>query len=293
MSATRAESVAQPPGEHSRVRALVEVVAIVAAAMAVLWLASRLPAWIRWENATFGGVWLVQILAFMVVPLILARALGHRPGRLGVTVGSAGRPLEVGLTALAVVGPVTGMVFPLLGALGWTPYDWRGGAVLAAAYGACFPLVGLVVRKVRPSTAEVTTAKQLAGATGALVVGAVVAALCSESVPIVSRILLALAVVGPGEETLFRGVVQTRLDLAFGRPWRLFGADLGWGWILASLLFGLAHLTSPSMPWQGGWALWTVFAGLLFGYLRAKGGSVLASALVHGVLLAVAAIFVP
>ena len=116
-------------------------------------------------------------------------------------------------------------------------------------------------------------------------------ALTEESKPIVSRVLLALLVVGPGEELLFRGVVQSRLDRAFRSPWHFFGAKLGWGWVLASLIFGLAHFFSPVDFGQGGWALWTAIAGLLFGYIRAKGGSFVASGVVHSVTLAVAALF--
>lgn len=271
--------------------ALTETLVVIAATMGTLWAARLIPAGTQWEQGVLGGAWLIQILALMIVPLVIVRALGDDPGRLGVTFAQFGRPLETALTALAVVGPVSGMAFPLLGFLGWSPFSWRGGAVLALAYAAAFPLTGLVIRKIRPSTADGLPAPHLAVAGAVLMAGIATAALTADTLPLVSRILLALLVVGPGEELLFRGVVQTRLDQAFGRPWRVFGADLGWGWVLASVLFGLAHYLSPSLTFQGGWALWTVVAGLLFGYIRAKAGSFIASGLVHGVLLAVAAVF--
>jgi len=276
----------------SRIRATAEAIGVAAAAMGTLWLASGIPGWMRWEQAALGGQWLAQILAFVVVPLVAVRACGGRPGRLGVTFGGIARPVETALTALAVIGPASGMAFPLLGMLGWSPFGWRGGLVLATVYALCLPLVGLLLRTIAPTTADTLPPAHVVIAGGVLAAAATVSALTADSVPVVSAILLALLVVGPGEELLFRGVVQTRLDQAFGCPWRVFGTGLGWGWIVASLLFGVAHLLSPVAPGHGGWALWTTVAGLLFGYIRAKGGSFVASGLVHGVLLAVAAVFV-
>ncbi len=275
----------------SRPRAVAEVLGIVAAAMGALWIAGSIPQWRQWEQATLGGPWLVQILAFMVIPLLAVRLLGLRAGRLGVTFGDLARPIEAALTALAVLGPASGLAFWLLAILRWSSFDWPGGLVLAAVYACCLPLTGMVIRKVRPGTADSLRPAHVGIAVAVLLAAAIVSAVTSPAVPLISSVLLALLVVGPGEELLFRGIVQTRADHVFGRPWRLFGADLGWGWILASVLFGAAHYLSPSAPGHGGWALWTVAAGLVFGYIRAKGGSFVASGLVHGMLLAVAAVF--
>lgn len=292
MSQTSAAAPRKPP-DAVRSRGVLEVLVIMAAVLGLLWAASAIPLWRAWEQAALGGQWSVQILAFMVLPLVLARAFGHTPASLGVGLGGLRRPLEVGLTALVVAGPASGIAFPMLGMLGWSPYSWQGGGLLAVVYAACVPLTGLVIRKAKPAASIGTNRARLGIAVAVLAVALAVSALTVDQAPIVSRVLLAFLVVGMGEELLFRGVVQTRLDQAFGRPWRILGADLGWGRILASLLFGIAHLLSPAAPWQGGWALWTFVAGLLFGYIRAKGGSFVASGLVHGALLAVAAVFVP
>lgn len=281
-----------PGSSWERARAVVEVVGIVAITLGTLWLVSRFPGWRSWEQRVFGGQWVVQILAFMVLPPLTARALVRRPASLNLGPDRLRRSFEAGLTALAIAGPASGIAFPVLGILGWSPYSWRGGILLAAVYLACVPLTGLALRKLGPEEGRAMRAPVVVVVFAAvLAAGLVAAALTADAAPVVSRVLLALLVVGPGEELLFRGIVQTRLDLALGRPWRIWGAELGWGWIAASFLFGMAHLLSPAAPWQGGWALWTFAAGLLFGYIRAKSGSFVASALVHGVLLAVAAVF--
>lgn len=76
--------------------------------------------------------------------------------------------------------------------------------------------------------------------------------------------------VGLGEELLFRGLVQR--DMA--KLW-------GWegGLIVASLMFGVMHLTWRSIPELG----FTFFAGLVFGYLYHRTHSLTAPVIAHGV----------
>ena len=79
-----------------------------------------------------------------------------------------------------------------------------------------------------------------------------------------------------------------RLNHAFGRPLRLFGIRFGPGLIIASFLFGLNHALNSYDPTVGpaslawGWTLGTFVAGLLFGVLREKTGTLLAPGIAHG-----------
>lgn len=86
------------------------------------------------------------------------------------------------------------------------------------------------------------------------------------------------------EEWFYRGYLQARLQEAFGQPWRVLGADLGWGWLLSSGLFALGHLVLDARPER----LAVFFPSLLFGWLRARTGSVLASTLFHAICNVVA-----
>lgn len=92
---------------------------------------------------------------------------------------------------------------------------------------------------------------------------------------------------GPGEEILFRGYIQSRLNEAFGRPHLFFGAKWGWGVIITSLLFGLFHVLNLPSLYAGEvdlnwWAFTSFFWGLIFGFVREKTGSVVAPAILHG-----------
>ena len=42
---------------------------------------------------------------------------------------------------------------------------------------------------------------------------------------------------GLAEELIFRGVYQSLLNRVFGKPWRLAGAEFGWGLIITAILF--------------------------------------------------------
>ena len=100
--------------------------------------------------------------------------------------------------------------------------------------------------------------------------------------------------VGFGEEIMYRGFVQSRLNQAFGRPFQFFGVPWGWGLILTSLLFGFTHVlnvdaASGQTGWYWGWGLWTAVAGLTSGYIRERTGNVLAPAILHGLPQALAA----
>jgi membrane protease YdiL (CAAX protease family) len=93
---------------------------------------------------------------------------------------------------------------------------------------------------------------------------------------------------GFGEEILYRGYFQSRINEEFGRPYSFLGANFGIGLVISSLLFATAHVLNPFNPFKGsydlawGWGLWTFFAGLFFGLMREKTGSIIASGIAHG-----------
>jgi membrane protease YdiL (CAAX protease family) len=83
-----------------------------------------------------------------------------------------------------------------------------------------------------------------------------------------------LAVALP-EEIFYRGWMQT----AWGRSGpsrRILGAEIGPGFLVTQALFAAGHLVTLQ-PWR----LATFFPGLLFGWLRARTGNVVAPAVAH------------
>jgi membrane protease YdiL (CAAX protease family) len=94
---------------------------------------------------------------------------------------------------------------------------------------------------------------------------------------------------GFGEEIFFRGFIQSRLNEAFGRPWRILGMRFGIGLVISSLLFGLIHALNTVNYFHGqfnfawNWAAANFFSGLFFGALRERRQSILPGAIVHGI----------
>ena len=79
------------------------------------------------------------------------------------------------------------------------------------------------------------------------------------------------------EEVFYRGYLQTRFDEHFGTPWKVLGANVGWGLVLTCVLFAFGHsLIAPQ--W---WHAFIFFPSLVFGWMRAKTGGPMAGALFH------------
>jgi hypothetical protein len=84
-----------------------------------------------------------------------------------------------------------------------------------------------------------------------------------------------LVAVALPEELFYRGWMQT----AWGRSGparRILGAEIGPGFLATQALFAAGHLVTLQ-PWR----LATFFPGLLFGWLRARTGGVVAPAVAH------------
>jgi uncharacterized protein len=94
---------------------------------------------------------------------------------------------------------------------------------------------------------------------------------------------------GFGEEIFFRGYIQSRLNQAFGRPWRFLGVDFGLGLLVSAALFGLIHVFNTvdyfSGHWDFAWLWWfpNFAAGLFFGALRERTKNIVAGGIVHGI----------
>jgi membrane protease YdiL (CAAX protease family) len=86
-----------------------------------------------------------------------------------------------------------------------------------------------------------------------------------------------MLVIALPEEAFYRGYLMTALDDAWGTPWQVAGAKMGWGLFASSALFAVGHLlTEPNVQ-----RLAVFFPALLFGWLRARTGGIGAALLFH------------
>lgn len=95
-----------------------------------------------------------------------------------------------------------------------------------------------------------------------------------------------LAAPSVSEELLFRGVLLALLDRTFAGRVRVLNAELGWGAVVSSLLFGLTHGLHLGPGYQLQVQLAPVVIPLVGGFVlawcRARSGSLLLPVAVHG-----------
>jgi hypothetical protein len=93
---------------------------------------------------------------------------------------------------------------------------------------------------------------------------------------------------GLAEELTYRGAIQPGLNQVLGRPWKLLGAQVGWGWIIASVVFWAPHAfrVDEQLHLSFYWPTLTMqlVAGLTFGWLRERSGSLLPPMLAHNLV---------
>ena len=91
------------------------------------------------------------------------------------------------------------------------------------------------------------------------------------------------------EESLFRGMIFTKLENASSMQWELLKIEFTPALLASSVLFGLWHLINGLLLGFGalqssGWALWTFFLGIFLGLLRMRSNRIIAPALMHWVI---------
>jgi membrane protease YdiL (CAAX protease family) len=93
---------------------------------------------------------------------------------------------------------------------------------------------------------------------------------------------------GLAEELTYRGAIQPGLNRVFSHPWKLLGAQVGWGWIIASLVFWAPHAfrVDSDLHVSFYWPTLTMqlVAGFTFGWLRERTGSLLPPMIAHNLV---------
>ena len=90
-------------------------------------------------------------------------------------------------------------------------------------------------------------------------------------------VLSQLVVVAIPEELFFRGYLMERLERVWPPTRRLLGAPVGLALVVSSVLFALGHLLVIPNPQR----LAVFFPALVFGWMRARTGSIAAGAVFH------------
>jgi len=264
-----------------RVIAIIEVLLVFLVTFSLIWLTALLP--ISKIERYF-----LSYFVMIAFPVLILFVTQRDLKAYGLYFERLNDQLKITLAVFPVVaieGAITGWLLPLL--IPNAIIRWEGALILSLLSMLFFVWIAWILRS-KPTTALVLPA----------FLGLIPLIQGSGFLPekLVS-FLFYLLLLGPGEEFLFRGYIQSRLNTAFGRPFNFWGVTWGWGLIIASLMFGFMHILNPFNPFLGQfnlyiwWGVWTFFGGLSAGYIREKTGSVLPSAILHGLPQAIASIF--
>ena len=268
--------------------AVVEVfcVAFICIPFLTLGLYALFPEFESWQTESLGFPFPVFGHVVMVAVVLIVILL--RRGKLadyGMRFDNPKYHLDI---AAACFIPVVLASMPI--GLGVDHTTWSGALILALTQIGLLFLLAFILRKkpASPTVGAVTASlmflSPISNTAQPIAVKAVV-------------VFLTYALfVGFGEEILYRGYIQSRLNRTFGKPFTFFGVAFGWGAVITSLLFGFSHvgvlgyLLGLSTRVTVAWGFWTFFGGLVFGLVREKTGSILAPALLHGLPQAIASV---
>ena len=243
------------------------------------------------EEALFGWSFAGGIL-FVLVPAAVIWLARRRWSDYGVTLANWAENVDIGMSAylLLLILP-WGAGFGLLTLTGARLHSPLSVLIMGIAYLAALGIL-LVLLRTREGRAPQTNAQ---GRNNLLLLGLLMLTpilagivMGKLTLPLVATVIWQFFISGFGEEFVWRGYIQSRINQEFGRPWRVLGVQFGPGLILSSLLFGLTHALNTYEPSLGqyslswGWALEATFSGLFFGVLREKTGSILACGIAHG-----------
>lgn len=272
-----------PSASGEKLLALVEVALVLFAFVALgRWL--RGSGFMAWQSSNLGASFLSNAALFLLLPALTITLRRLDPGRYGLASAELGRHFAVGARVGAILLPAT-MLFGLVGFLELDPKGWRGAAILAGGFAIAGAIALLTIaRGPRPGPGK-SPGRAMAVMGCLLTAGLIAGVLVKSSAPILTRTLYVLLFVALLEELFFRGYLQQRLNDVFELPYRLFGTRFGPGLVLSGLVFGLFHPLMSSAPGDGPWALWTGVIGLVFGFVREKTGSAVASSIAHGIIL--------
>ncbi len=268
----------------TKLLALLEVLLVFAAleGLEVLWRSTGIP---QWEVQNLGSSY-TGMLLWVLVPALIIWLPRRSWAEYGLSSMNWPTNLDVGIKAFLVA--CIPLVFGVGGAmqLGLEPNQLSGGLFVAMMELLGLALMVWILNHQKP----VKSGRRNVISLALLLLLPILVALAMSrlTVVIVSTVVWQFVFSGFGEEFAFRGYFQSRLNQAFGRPVRLFGIQFGAGLIIASLLFGLWHADNTYDPAIGfsslawGWGLWTFVAGLFFGVIREKTGTLVAPGVAHG-----------
>jgi len=236
--------------------------------------------------------YLVGTLWF-VIPALMIYGLRRNPKEYGLSVNRAPQSIDLALNAFPFY-VLTNVAFIILMFMNWSYLEPLGALVLTGFFILALLLIVRMVSRKYDHFEEIQISQKkhrnnvlaiLLLLLLPVILGIVLRRL---SWPLVSTVVWQFIFSGFGEEIFFRGYIQSRLNVAFGRPYEWKGIQFGVGLFITAAIFAATHVLNSANIWLGNfnmawwWGTFTLVGGILFGLLREKTQSVVAPGVLHG-----------
>ena len=246
----------------------------------------------KWEFETLHWSYIGGALLF-IIPLTILFLSKRNFQSYGLTLEHWREDLNFGLIFALITGIfLNGMGYMILWKYNIEYTEMRGALLLTCCWVAALVVVLSHLRKAEkqyyggpPPSAGMNFVVLI----GLLALPLMIALYAGKDITIIgSTVLWQFIFSGVGEEVMYRGYYQSRINEEFGRPFTFMGVHFGYGVIISSLLFSCVHILNPFNPLEGiyeyawWWGLFTFFGGLTFGLVREKTGSIIPCGIAHG-----------
>jgi membrane protease YdiL (CAAX protease family) len=236
--------------------------------------------------------YLVGSLWFLIPSILI---LGVRRNRIqyGLSVEEGKRSIDLALNAFPFF-VLTNAGFMLVIMMGWSYLEPMGALIITAFFIVSLILIVRMISQNYFNLSEIQISEKK-HQTNLLVIFVLLLlplilgfVLNRFSILLVSTVIWQFIFSGFGEEIFFRGYIQSRLNLAFGRPYEWKSIRFGPGLVITAAIFAITHMLNTANIWFGDfnlawwWGTFTFVGGLLFGLLREKTQSVVAPGVLHG-----------
>ncbi len=280
-------SVTEEKGKHLKGKSITEVLSvfILFEIIIVIYKSTEFK---KMEINSLGWSYIGGSL-MIVIPLFILFLTKRNFKSYGITCGEWRETLDIGMTFVFIRTVKMGIIFALVWIVGRNLLTH----FIQAGIGIVFLFLLLIVLQKRGSSRPNTALNGVIFVlllSFPLLLGIFLNRL---TYVVVSTVVWQVLFSGVGEEILYRGYFQSRINEGFGRPFSFLGVEFGIGVVVSSLLFAFAHILNPFNPFaheyvlDWWWGFISFFEGLTFAFVREKTKSIVPGALAHGLVDAV------
>ena len=237
--------------------------------------------WLVYEEIFLGHRGVSKLIAFIGIPSLFITLSGKkRSNSFGIHFQKINISFRYAFRAYSIVGPAC-ITFWIISIFNLSFTEFYGAGILTLVFSIAFLWV-LVLFQRKPNLPESTSSTKDWLILLGIIISVLLISFFGSSSKVLISILHLAFIVGLGEEFLFRGYIQSRLNQAFGKPFHLGSTSIGIGLPISAILFGLMHGINTETPsW---WMLYPIPLGFLLGYLREKSGGFLTCAILHALI---------